>query len=160
MVFWSSIKTFTECFKTLPRTFVQTTYNLKCLPKSLKQFLFLNLGIKTRLEWRIYNWPSRYFLWNSSVRDRNDHSSYMLFVYHVCFSLLGTFLEMRLLSQRVYNICSDTHQHRFLRWLSGKNPPANVGDMSLIPGSGKSHGKEKDSSLQYYSLENPMDRGA
>ena len=83
----------------------------------------------------------------------------MLFVHHVCFSLMGTFLEMRLLSQRVYNICSDTHQHRLLRWLSGKNPPANVGDMSLIPGSGKSHGKEKDNSLQYYSLENPTVHG-
>ena len=93
------------------------------------------------------------------MRDRNDRSSYMLFVHHVCFSLMGTFLEMRLLSQRVYNICSDTHQHRLLRWLSGKNPPANVGDMSLIPGSGKSHGKEKDNSLQYYSLENPTVHG-
>ena len=44
-----------------------------------------------------------------------------------------------------------------------KNPPANVGDIrdaDLIPGSGRSPGGGHGKSLQYFCLENPMDRGA
>ena len=40
-----------------------------------------------------------------------------------------------------------------------KNPPANAGDMSSIPGSGRSTGGENENPLQYSCLENPMDRG-
>ena len=41
-----------------------------------------------------------------------------------------------------------------------KNPPANAGDMDLIPESGRSPGVGNDSPLQYFCLENSMDRGA
>ena len=44
-----------------------------------------------------------------------------------------------------------------------KNPPANAGDIKeagLIPGSGRSPGEGNGNPLQYFSLENPMDRGA
>ena len=34
------------------------------------------------------------------------------------------------------------------------------GDMSLIPGSGRSPGEENGNPLQYSCLENPMDGGA
>ena len=40
------------------------------------------------------------------------------------------------------------------------NPPANAGDMSLIPGLGRSPGEGNGYLLQYSCLENPMDRGA
>ena len=40
-----------------------------------------------------------------------------------------------------------------------KNLPANAGDMGLIPGPGRSPGKENGNSLQYSCLENPMDPG-
>ena len=40
-----------------------------------------------------------------------------------------------------------------------KNPPANAGDMDLIPESGRSPGAGNDSPLQYSCLENSMDRG-
>ena len=42
------------------------------------------------------------------------------------------------------------------------NPPANAGDaedMGLIPGSGKSPRKGNDNPVQFFWLENPMDRG-
>jgi len=39
-----------------------------------------------------------------------------------------------------------------------KNPPANAGDMSSIPGSGRSPEGEHDNPLQYPCLENPKDR--
>ena len=58
----------------------------------------------------------------------------------------------------------------FLRMLEGfggfssgsavKNPPANAGDLGLIPGSGIFPEGKHDSPLQYSCLENPMDIGA
>ena len=41
-----------------------------------------------------------------------------------------------------------------------KNPPANAGDMSSIPGSGRSPEGGHGNPLQYSCLENSMDRGA
>ena len=41
-----------------------------------------------------------------------------------------------------------------------KNPPANVGDMGLIPGWGRSPEEGDGNPLQYSCLENPMDGGA
>ena len=49
---------------------------------------------------------------------------------------------------------------RLPRWLTVKNPPANAGDASSIPGSGRSPGGGYHNPTQYYCLENPMDRGA
>ena len=40
-----------------------------------------------------------------------------------------------------------------------KNPPANAGDRSSIPGSGRSFGIGIGYPLQYSCLGNPMDRG-
>ena len=36
----------------------------------------------------------------------------------------------------------------------------NVGDLGSVPGSGGSPGEGNGNPLQYYCLENPMDRGA
>ena len=41
-----------------------------------------------------------------------------------------------------------------------KNPPANTGDLGLIPGSGTFPEEGNGNPLQYSCLENPMDRGA
>ena len=44
-----------------------------------------------------------------------------------------------------------------------KNPPANAGDITdegSIPGSGRSPGRGHGNTLQYFCLENPMDREA
>ena len=46
---------------------------------------------------------------------------------------------------------------------SGKQPTANAGDtrgVGSISGSGKSLGGRLGNPLQFYCLENPMDRGA
>ena len=43
-------------------------------------------------------------------------------------------------------------------WL--KNPPANIGDAGLIPGSGRSPGEGNRKPLQYSCLGNATDRGA
>ena len=40
------------------------------------------------------------------------------------------------------------------------NPPANAGDVSSIPGLGRSPGVGNSNLLQYSYLGNPMDRGA
>ena len=41
-----------------------------------------------------------------------------------------------------------------------KNLPAGAGDVSSLPGSGRSPGEENDNLLQYSCLGNPMDRRA
>jgi len=41
-----------------------------------------------------------------------------------------------------------------------KNPLANAGDSVSVPGSRRFPGEGNGNSLQYFSLENPMDRGA
>ena len=41
----------------------------------------------------------------------------------------------------------------------GKNPPANAGDMDLIPGPRRSPGEGNGNPLQYICLGNPMNRG-
>ena len=42
----------------------------------------------------------------------------------------------------------------------GKASVYNAGDLGWIPGLGRSAGEENGNPLQYYCLENPMDRGA
>ena len=42
----------------------------------------------------------------------------------------------------------------------GKASVYNAGDQDSIPGSGRFAGEGNGNSLQYYCLENPMDRGA
>ena len=41
-----------------------------------------------------------------------------------------------------------------------KNPPANAGNVGLIPGLGRPLGKGNGNPPQYSCLGNPMDRGA
>ena len=41
-----------------------------------------------------------------------------------------------------------------------KKPPVNTGDVSLIPGLGRSPGGGNGNTLQYSRLENPMHEGA
>ena len=42
----------------------------------------------------------------------------------------------------------------------GKASVYDAGDLCSIPGSGRSAGEGNGDPLQYYCLENPMDRGA
>ena len=60
-------------------------------------------------------------------------------------------------------ICTQTHTHICRGFPGGpvvKNPPANAGDASSIPGLGRSPGEGNDNLLQDSCLGNPMDRGA
>ena len=72
-------------------------------------------------------------------------------------------------------VCEERHENRAVgpifdtvanihcglpRWLSGKNPPPNAGNVGLIPELGSYPGEGNDNPLQYSCLGNPMDRGA
>ena len=72
-------------------------------------------------------------------------------------------------------VCEERHENRAVgpifdtvakyslwlpRWLCGKNPPANAGDVGLIPGLGSYPGERNGNPHQYSCLGNPMDRGA
>ena len=52
-----------------------------------------------------------------------------------------------------------TYSHGFPGSSMVKNLPANAGDAGSIPGSGRSPGGGNDNPLQYYCLENLLDRG-
>ena len=58
----------------------------------------------------------------------------------------------------VLNIWSDLGD--FPGGSDGEASAYNVGDLGLIPGSGRSPGEGNSNPLQYSCLENPMDRGA
>ena len=55
-------------------------------------------------------------------------------------------------------------KHLLISWLPGgsvvKNPPAVVGNVGLIPGSGGSPREGNGNPFQYSCLGNPMNRGA
>ena len=53
-----------------------------------------------------------------------------------------------------------SHMQSFPIGSDGKDSACNVGDLGLIPGSGRSPGEGNDYALQYSCLENPLDRGA
>ena len=53
--------------------------------------------------------------------------------------------------------------YKLPQWLSGKESACSVGasgDVSLIPGLGRSSGRGLGNTLQHSYLENPIDRGA
>ena len=62
----------------------------------------------------------------------------------------------------VYSLtgCEYDYQGGFPGGSVVKNPPANAGDLSSIPGSGRFPGEGNGNPLQHYCLGNPMDRGA
>ena len=49
--------------------------------------------------------------------------------------------------------------HRLPRWLSGKESTCNAGDLSSVPGSGRSSEEGNGNPLQYSCLGDPMDTG-
>ena len=125
------------------------------------------------------------FQWSAVyINDRNTGVSAAASVLPMSiqgwFPLRLTGLSL-LLSKGLSGVFSSTtvQRHQFLGWhgfksqlfqliaitvIPGnsvvKNPPANAGDVGLVPGSGMSPGGGNGNPLQYSCLENPTDRGA
>ena len=76
----------------------------------------------------------------------------------ICYHPLPTLLHLRWTPWHL-SACQACHQD-FPGGSVVKNPPANTGDMGLIPGSGRSPGEGNGNPLQYLCLESPMDGGA
>ena len=77
--------------------------------------------------------------------------------FHMCFcsvQLSGVWMMQLLIP-----LSSSKSIMGFLGGPMVKNPPANAGDVGLIPGWGRSPGGGNGNPLQYSCLENPMDRG-
>ena len=82
---------------------------------------------------------------------------------HVCFffafstrasehGIISMFSRLRIVS--AYCLCD------FPGGSDGKASVYNAGDLGSSPGLGRSPGEGNGNPLQYYCLENPMDRGA
>ena len=56
--------------------------------------------------------------------------------------------------------CISLRTNNFPGGSDGKASVYNAGDPGSIPGSGRSLGEGNGNPLQYYCLENPIDRGA
>ena len=57
-------------------------------------------------------------------------------------------------------LCTISENVDFPGGSDGKASVYNAGDLGSIPGLGRSPEEGNGNSLQYYCLENPMDRGA
>ena len=69
--------------------------------------------------------------------------------------------KLTLAIQTVYNILENNiFCLSFKKIILGKASVYNVGNLGSIPGSGRSSGEGNGNPLQYYCLENPMDRVA
>ena len=84
----------------------------------------------------------------------------------IIFLIFASFLEGKI---RVYVLATQLSMTLFYPFRGTKGSPlgtdvkenvCNVGDPSLIPGSGRSSGGGHGNPLQYSCLENSMDRGA
>ena len=74
-------------------------------------------------------------------------------------------LQKVLIIDTVYLRCGIANSHssqvaQTIKKKKKKNSACNVGDLSLIPGLGRSCGEGNGNPLQYSCLENPTDRGA
>ena len=77
--------------------------------------------------------------------------------------LLGIYLPQRnktYVHTEMQNVYSSFVRNSFPGGSDGKASVYNVGDLGSSPGLGRSPGVGNGNLLQYYCLENPMDRGA
>ena len=90
----------------------------------------------------------------SFISVKEIHMDLIIKKFHRLLYLSLTNREFRFL---YFNICLVV---RLPRWFSGKESTCQAGNMSLIPGSGRSPREGNGNSLQYFCQGNPMDRGA
>ena len=64
------------------------------------------------------------------------------------------------LNSSLLSVFPNRYRYRYGYGTVVKNPPTNVGDAGLIPGSGRSPGEINGNPLPYSCLGSPMDRGA
>ena len=82
-------------------------------------------------------------------------SSSLIFLFLCLFSAkLISFPHLTIHSLIEPILISGLHQ-----WLSSRESACNAGDLDLIPGLGRFPGGGQSNPLQYFYLENPMDRG-
>ena len=89
-------------------------------------------------------------------KEMATHSSILAWKFHGQWNLVGYSPWVAKSRTRL----SDFISKDFHGGSDGKVSVYNEGDPGSIPGSGRSSGEGNGNPLQYYCLENPMDRGA
>ena len=84
-----------------------------------------------------------------------DYLSFYIMKYFRQYFTFKYFLRLRSFFFRSFSALMD-----FPGGSDGKASVYNVRDPGSIPGSGRSAGEGNGNPLQYYCLENPIDRGA
>ena len=101
----------------------------------------------TSQTWR---WPKNSFRFFHFGQHNKLHDTWHLHHRAIEGTLPTPFLTVK----------SQTSTEDFPGGSAGKESACNAGDLSLIPGSGRSPGEGNGNPLQYSCLENSMDRGA
>ena len=111
------------------------------------------------------HWGQTLTIWATREAQITEH----LFFFLSCgWSILGTpdpcpFLSLQWNILPHFTFLSEPHVFWSLGspgGSDGKESACNVRDLGSIPGLGRSRGEGNGNSLQYYCLENPMDKGA
>ena len=110
----------------------------------------------------ISNWKLKRMCYRSSLRSSTWHLREILVFSCSCMqhsyqNLLNQFPQSSRLNLEFY---PSNHDKGFPGGSVVKNPPADAGDLGLIPRSGRCPGARKGNPNQYSWLENPMDRRA
>ena len=143
---------------------VLMSMSVSCLPSdilSLKTGLSIMLPDSKRASLSSQNgiWPT--IIWGSLM-------PYALIKSHIMVQAKPVGKRKYLFRDIYYNLSQLPHSWCFnagwfFIWTGGsgvKNLPANAGEASSIPGSGRSPGGGHGNPFQYSCLESPMDRGA
>ena len=115
-----------------------------------------------------HNWATELSILKTMFPPKNWTILLCLGIPSLCKLLLPTTKDLKAryllflkLSDYCAYVCTETLKTSggFPSGSVVKNPPANAGDTSLIPGLERSPGVGNGNPLQYSCLENPIDRG-
>ena len=91
------------------------------------------------------------------MNDLDTHVFHCSLQHHLQFQLPFSSTKLANIQTLDDTLCCQAY---FPGGSDGKASVYNAGDLGSIPGSGRSAGEGNGNPLQYYCLENPMDRGA
>ena len=110
----------------------------------------LHVSLKINFYWGYLSFVRNSFLFVLFCNDRSNLKSITVNWKYYCTTFISVYIKISIFIYQWPGI---------LQGFTGgevvKNPPANAGDVGLIPGSGRSPGERNGNPLQYSCLENP-----
>ena len=137
---WVVISNFRESSQLRDWTYI---FGISCIIRQIRYYW---------ATWEVHNRDTYWYTWEYITCQRYNPD------YHTKFDKTHIYL-LYLFTSRIRFPPSFIEILMTIGWSVVKNPPANAGDMGLIPGSGRSLREGNGNPHQYCCLGNPMDRG-